>query len=259
MSVLVDVLPSLSCPRCAARFELSDGSLQCRRGHAGTAAGGHWDLIGRVERLSLGQRLFATRLGARGYERFREGRIADVVTGKRYSDEIQWLEETIGETSKLVLDVPCGQGNFTAALARRVGRTLIGVDLSGKMLELAAARMSRAGLGNVLLLRADALALPLADASVDAISACGGLHLYPDVPRAIAEMRRVLRPGGVVAGLTFRRAPRARALSTTAELVGVRAFDFDELGETFRREGFGSYRWQGRRLVGWFSARAMGA
>jgi SAM-dependent methyltransferase len=251
-------LPRLLCPRCGAALERMADGVRCRSGHLGRLRAGVLDLLGRVERLSLGQRWFATELGARAYERFRESSLADLITGQRWSDEVGWLIERLRSAEpEWVLDVPCGQGNFTAAIARELGVGVIGLDLSARMLELAARRARRERLDRVALVRGDALALPLARASVDAISTCGGLHLYPDVPAAIAEMRRVLRTGGVVAGLTFRRPAATPALvGEGLRFGGVRAFDFDALGGLFREQGFGDYRWHGRRLVGWFSARA---
>jgi SAM-dependent methyltransferase len=260
VTALDRVLLRLRCPQCGSGLERAAHGVACAAGHPAELAGETLDLVGRVDQLSLGQRLFTTELGARSYERFRESRLARWITGQTWSDELGWLVETVrgGSRPELVLDVPCGQGNFTAVLARELAATVVGLDLSAEMLELAARRVRRERLEHVALVRGDALALPLADSSVDAVSSCGGLHLYPDVPRAIRELRRVLRPGGVVAGLTFRK-PSGTPPLTDAVLGwgGVRAFDFDALGETFREQGFVEYRWHGRRLVGWFTARAL--
>jgi ubiquinone/menaquinone biosynthesis C-methylase UbiE len=98
------------------------------------------------------------------------------------------------------------------------------------------------------------------DGAVDGVSDCGGLHLYPDVPRAVSEMARVLRPHGAVAGLTFRAhgGLAFAAIERTLRLGGITAFDFDRLGEEFARAGFGHWRWEGRSVIAWFSARRHG-
>jgi ubiquinone/menaquinone biosynthesis C-methylase UbiE len=70
--------------------------------------------------------------------------------------------------------------------------TVIGVDLSAGMLDRARAA------GAWPLLQADATRLPLAGGSVDVVVSRGVLHHLPDVPAALAEWRRVLRPGGAV-------------------------------------------------------------
>jgi ubiquinone/menaquinone biosynthesis C-methylase UbiE len=160
-----------------------------------------------------------------------------------------------------VLDVPCGQGNVTEALARAVPRgRVIGLDLSNTMLKLARRRLERAGLlDRTTLLRANAQQLPLEDASVDAISACAGLHLFPDPDGAIAEMRRVLRPGGRVAGLVFvqQTQPLRKLVQAAVKRVsGMISFDFDELGRRFEARGFTDWQWHRAGIVGYFQARA---
>jgi ubiquinone/menaquinone biosynthesis C-methylase UbiE len=95
----------------------------------------------------------------------------------------------------VLLDVPVGTGVFTASVyARYPDATVIAVDYSMQMLRRAAARFRRQGLKNVRLLRADVAALPLADASADIVLSMNGLHAFPDKQRAVAQMRRVLRP-----------------------------------------------------------------
>ena len=139
------------------------------------------------------------------------------------------------------------------------GGTVIGIDLSGRMLELAAARLRREGLENFLLLRASALELPLGDGACDAVSACGGLHLYPDVPRAVAESRRVLRSKGRIAGLTFRSLRSGSILESALQrYAGVTAFDFRNLGQEFGQRGFSEWRHEEGGIVGYFSAQARG-
>jgi len=92
-----------------------------------------------------------------------------------------------------VLDAGCGTGWLAAGLPRAVpGLSVIGVDLSQGMIERARAA------GAWPLLRADAQRWPLATASVDLIVTRGVLHHLPDVPAALTEWRRVLRPGGAV-------------------------------------------------------------
>jgi SAM-dependent methyltransferase len=98
-----------------------------------------------------------------------------------------------------LLDVGCGPGTITADLARRVapGRTL-GIDRSADVLEKA--RTHAAQQGVALELRpGDVYALDLPDASVDVVHAHQVLQHLTDPVRALREMRRVLKPGGVLA------------------------------------------------------------
>ena len=100
-----------------------------------------------------------------------------------------------GET---VLDIGCGAGTDLLLAARRVGPSghAIGIDMTETMRDRARASALAAGLANVEVLRADATALPLPDASVDVVISNGVLNLVPEKDKAFAEIRRVLRPGG---------------------------------------------------------------
>ena len=102
----------------------------------------------------------------------------------------------LGEvTGRRVLEIGCGSAPCSRWL-RRAGAHPVALDLSAGMLGRAADLNRTTGLA-VPLLQADVGALPLADASVDlACSAFGGLPFVADVEGALAEVRRVLRPGG---------------------------------------------------------------
>jgi ubiquinone/menaquinone biosynthesis methyltransferase len=97
------------------------------------------------------------------------------------------------------LDVCCGTGDLALQLKRRVGDagSVVGVDFSAPMLELASAKAARSGLA-VDFLEGNALELPFEDASFDAATVGFGVRNVADLERAIAEMSRVVRPGGRV-------------------------------------------------------------
>jgi len=98
--------------------------------------------------------------------------------------------------SGAVLDLGCGTGELTARLAAKYPRaSFVGVDLEESHLERARARCDSFG-ARVRFEVADALALPYADASFDFVVCRHVIQAVPDPPRAVAEMRRVLRPGG---------------------------------------------------------------
>ncbi len=91
-----------------------------------------------------------------------------------------------------VLDVGCGTGLLTARLRGACpAATVVGCDFSDGMLGQAHAREPGAPW-----VRGDALRLPFHDATFDAIVSTEAFHWFPDQPRALAEMRRVLVPGG---------------------------------------------------------------
>jgi arsenite methyltransferase len=97
-----------------------------------------------------------------------------------------------------VVDVGCGPGFFVTELAAVVGGEgfVVGVDASTDMLPVAAKRAE--GHDNVELRQADATSLPLPDASFDRALAVQVLEYVQDIPAALREMHRVLRPGGRV-------------------------------------------------------------
>ena len=105
----------------------------------------------------------------------------------------------VPEDASVVVDLCTGSGVSLRGL-RRPGRLVVGIDVSLRMLESAARRQRRGGWGPRLVC-ADAFRLPLRDASVDAITiAFGARNLRPRV-EALAEIARVLRPGGTLAVL----------------------------------------------------------
>jgi demethylmenaquinone methyltransferase/2-methoxy-6-polyprenyl-1,4-benzoquinol methylase len=99
----------------------------------------------------------------------------------------------------VVLDLCTGDGASLGGL-RRPGRLLVGADVSRAMLEQAQARHGRAGWAPRLI-AADAFRLPLRDHSVDAVTAAFGVRNLRPRREAMAELARVIRPGGVLAVL----------------------------------------------------------
>jgi SAM-dependent methyltransferase len=225
--------------------------------------GVHEALDTPVERLTLGQRVFFNKLSARLYVISREGRFARFMNGHNSSEDYPWLVNALElDEDSTVLDVPCGQGNVTEAIAGVLPRgRVLALDLSNTMLRLARTRLERAGLlDRATLVRANAQQLPIEDASIDAVSACAGLHLFPEPERAIDEMRRVLRPGGRVAGLVFVNQTEIvpKLIQAAVRRVsGMISFDFDELGRRFEAHGFTDWQWHRAGIIGYFQARAV--
>ncbi len=94
-----------------------------------------------------------------------------------------------------VLDLACGTGDFSKIVRQRVARSrTAAADLTFEML-------ARAGVPNRVC--TDALRLPFADRSFDAVFAGYGIRNFPDLRGSLEEIRRVLRPSGVLASLDF--------------------------------------------------------
>jgi SAM-dependent methyltransferase len=99
-----------------------------------------------------------------------------------------------------VLELGPGPGAFTVDAARHAepGGQVIALDIQPQMVALVQKRIRKAGLGNVTICVASAHDLPLPDGSVDRAFLVTVLPEIPDQDRALAEMRRVIRPGGVL-------------------------------------------------------------
>jgi SAM-dependent methyltransferase len=97
-----------------------------------------------------------------------------------------------------VLDLGSGGGIDVLLSARRVGETgfAYGVDMTDEMLELARANAAKAGATNVEFLKGTIEDVPLPDASVDVVISNCVINLSVDKPKVLAEMHRVLVPGG---------------------------------------------------------------
>jgi SAM-dependent methyltransferase len=125
-----------------------------------------------------------------------------------------------------ILDVPCGGGVALRGLRPGQGIAYVAADIAPEMLArtMDAAR-SRGVAAQVEARVADVSALPYADGDFDLVVSFTGLHCFPDPRRALTEMVRVLRPGGVLSGSavlndTGVRHQPMRRLGRVANLLG---------------------------------------
>ena len=107
-----------------------------------------------------------------------------------------------------MLDICCGTGDLVLALARGRGAPVFGSDFCHPMLD-AARDKGRAPPRAPVLFESDALRLPLRDASLDLVTVAFGFRNLANYEAGLAEMRRVLRPGGMAAILEFSQPPGA--------------------------------------------------
>lgn len=200
------------------------------------ASHGFLDLLGSEDPTGarLAQRLMVSRALPLVYQRFWRplgGRLLMGVTGPGSGEEHRAALEmlSIGSGDR-VLDVACGPGNFSRdfALAAPDG-LVVGIDASAPMLEVAV-RDTEAE--NVAYVRGDACALPFLDASFDAVCCFAALYLIEDPMRALAEIVRVLAPGGRLALLSSCNRgplPTSATNAVVRGLTGVRIFGRGEL------------------------------
>lgn len=131
---------------------------------------------------------------------------------KRYDRSTRFLSRPIPRMLELaveaakdherVLEVAAGTGLVTTAIAPVVGE-LIATDYAAEMVKQLSARVREAGLSNVHCEQADLYALRFAAKTFDAVFAANVLHLVPDLERALASLRGMLQPGGVLVAPTY--------------------------------------------------------
>lgn len=119
-----------------------------------------------------------------------------------------------------VLDVAAGSGDMSARFAKRVGANgrVVMTDINPDMLARGRTRLLDQGLGhNVATLLADAESLPFASGTFDCVSIAFGLRNVTRIPKALASMASMLRPGGRLVILEFSK-PTTRLLSRAYDL-----------------------------------------
>ena len=109
---------------------------------------------------------------------------------------IKRIREAAGDQPIKMLDVGCGTGVFASKVRSSLPRVEVcGVDLVSDMLAKGQPRW-RVHRGHVLPVQGDSERLPFASGSFDIVTCANSFHHYPRQDRAVAEMARVLRPGG---------------------------------------------------------------
>ena len=109
------------------------------------------------------------------------------------------LASTLADSNALVLDVACGTGDLSIELKQAAAATIIGSDFCRPMLAIA---KEKAG-AVIPFVEGDAMSLPFADASFDAVTIAFGLRNLPHFEDGLRELHRVLKPGGQLVVLEF--------------------------------------------------------
>jgi SAM-dependent methyltransferase len=216
---------------------------------------GHLDLLGETPRPddTIAQRLMRSSGLPKIYERVWRPVLFGVSKGpfgpdtaEEYALAREWLG-LAAVPGATVLDIACGPGNVTRALASGVSGDglVVGIDASATMLARAVDDTPESGMTDIAYIRGDAVHLPFRHGTFDAVCCFGGLYLFDDPWTAVAGMARVLRPGGRVAILTTLR-PRfplvGAGAQTLSRAAGIRMFGATELTDALSKAGFVALR-----------------
>jgi SAM-dependent methyltransferase len=159
------------------------------------------------------------------YERFM-GRWSRSI-GEKF---LTWLAPPTGARW---LDVGCGTGAFSELIQRHCAPSRVdAIDPSRAQIEY-----GRQQLPDVSFQTADSMDLPFADQQFDVVASALVIHFIPDRAKAFAEMRRVLRPGGIVAGYTWKRTAASDFAPYVPMLCGVESVGGQALRSPIVPEG----------------------
>lgn len=223
---------------------------------------GYLDLLGGDDPTGThpAQRLMVSRALPLIYQRFWRplgGRLLMGLTGPGTAEEHRMALSMLSiEPDDRVLDVACGPGNFTRDFACVASDGLVvGIDASASMLDVA---VRDTDADNAAYIRGDACALPFRDGCFDAVCCFAALYLIEEPMRALAEIVRVLAPGGRVALLSSCERgllPAGVAGEVLHRLSGVRIFARDELTLALADDGLVEIAQQVTGLAQFVSAR----
>ena len=129
-----------------------------------------------------------------------------------YGMDASWKRTMVGmlklQGSERVLDIACGTGDITFKIAEQVPMGMVvGLDITPKMLEIAEQRRIERSIKNVSFHRADIMQIPFGGQTFDYVTGGYALRNVPDLPGALTEIRRVLKPGGGLYSLDFGHPP----------------------------------------------------
>ena len=148
----------------------------------------------RAARAAQAQAYF--RAHAHEWDAIRQLHVPDIEVERAIEDALQGIEIAS------VLDLGTGTGRILELFAPRIERG-VGIDLSADMLSVARANLERAGARNCTVRQGDIYSLALPRETFDVVVIHQVLHFLEDVPRALKEAARVLRPGGRLVVVDF--------------------------------------------------------
>lgn len=169
------------------------------------------------------------------------------------------VELTCVQSDDLVLDLACGTGDFARAFARAEPACIVGVDFAHEMLLRAAGltprgRTARRVARDLHWVEADALRLPFREGTFSIVSCAFGVRNFADWDAGLAEVRRILRPGGRAVILEFQR-PAHGAFRRVFEFFSNHVMPIAATWVSSDRSG--AYRYFPRSVLSFLTAEQM--
>jgi ubiquinone/menaquinone biosynthesis C-methylase UbiE len=262
--MLPQMLSYLRCPRCYATGmrEFSEGLLCSKCTGRFPFRNGILDMLGddSAEVITPFQRLMQTPLIVSVYERFWRQAGYYLASSRSFGQELRTVM-AMGKSRApaRALDLACGTGVFTRPLARTIDHPVVGLDLSRPMLRHAQRLAEREGVCSVLFIRATAFCLPFGDSTFPYVNCCGALHLFDRPITALAEIARVLEPGGYLCVQTTLRPARSAGFAYFLErFVRFGFFNEAELRNQLALQGFEIVESERHRISFTFLAKRAG-
>ena len=166
------------------------------------------------------------------------GRLLDSGYRRRIQAPSQLIERSGIKKGMRVLDLGCGSGAFTPSVARAVGEKgkVYALDIQADMLKQLERKLSKPenrDIKNIKLIEGNAYELPFDDDSLDLVNMVTVLQEIPDRNRALKDVKRVLKPGGLFAVTELFPDPDYPWKSTTIKLGKGNGFVADEVSGNF--------------------------
>jgi len=122
--------------------------------------------------------------------------------------DIQWRKDVIkmvkASQPKTILDIATGTGDLAIMMGKNTDAKITGLDLSNGMLEVGRKKVKEAGLENrIEMVQGDSENLPFPDNTFDCVTVSFGVRNFENLEKGLAEINRVLRPGGTFVILEF--------------------------------------------------------
>jgi ubiquinone/menaquinone biosynthesis C-methylase UbiE len=166
------------------------------------------------------------------------GSLLDSDYRRRIQPPAQLIERSGIKKGMQVLDLGCGSGAFTPFIARTVGEKgkVYALDIQADMLKQLERKLSKPenkDIKNIKLIEGNAYELPFDDGSLDLVNMVTVLQEIPDRNRALQEVKRVLKPGGLFAVTELFPDPDYPWKSTTVKLGNGAGFVVDDVSGNF--------------------------